>query len=286
MSNSVWRFCAAALVLSATSASAHGIVGERFFPATISVDDPFAADELALPTVSSFKPGGGPRETDTEFEWSKSILPGFALSFEGGYVDSPAGKGWDNLEITPVVQLIKAPESEFILSVGMGFEFGGTGSSKVADPFTTYTPEVLFGKGFGDLPDGAALLRPFAVTGRVAYAMPGTSTEGDALEWGGAIEYSLSYLTNNVRDVGLGSFVSHLTPLVEFSLESPRDDKTTGTINPGILWSGQYTQVGVEAIIPVNASSGHDVGVVAQLHFYMDDIFPHSLGKPLFGGSR
>jgi len=285
MTNLFKRVCAC-LLLSSSAAYAHGVVGERFFPATISVDDPFAADELALPTVSSFKPNGGPSETDTEFEWSKSILPGFALSFEGGYADSVGASGWDNLEITPVVQLIKAPESEFILSAGMGFELGGTGSSKVADPFMTYTPEILFGKGFGDLSDSASLLRPLTVTGRVAYAMPGTSTEADTLEWGGALEYSLSYLTNNVRDVGLGDFVSHLTPLVEFSMESPRDDKTTGTINPGVLWSGQYTQVGVEAIIPVNASTGHNVGVIAQLHFYMDDIFPHSLGTPLFGGAQ
>ena len=30
------------------AASAHGIVGDRFFPATIATDDPFAADELAF----------------------------------------------------------------------------------------------------------------------------------------------------------------------------------------------------------------------------------------------
>ena len=40
------RFAALAAVLAApSSASAHGFVGDRFFPATILTDDPFVADE-------------------------------------------------------------------------------------------------------------------------------------------------------------------------------------------------------------------------------------------------
>jgi hypothetical protein len=34
---------------------AHGFAGSRFFPATITIDDPFVADELSLPTVSNQK---------------------------------------------------------------------------------------------------------------------------------------------------------------------------------------------------------------------------------------
>jgi hypothetical protein len=43
------------------SASAHGFAGDRFFPATITTDDPFAASELSLPTVSAIRqPGVSP----------------------------------------------------------------------------------------------------------------------------------------------------------------------------------------------------------------------------------
>jgi hypothetical protein len=72
---------------------------------------------------------------------------------------------------------------------------------------------------------------------------------------------------------------------VEFSLTSPLDrdgGTTTGTLNPGLIWSGQYIQLGVEAIVPVNRATGSNMGVLAQLHFYIDDIFPHSLGTPIF----
>jgi hypothetical protein len=49
-------------------------------------------------------------------------------------------------------------------------------------------------------------------------------------------------------------------PLVEFAMQTPLNgpnaDRTTGTINPGVIWVSRYFQVGVEAIIPINASSG------------------------------
>ena len=59
-----------------------------------------------------------------------------------------------------------------------------------------------------------------------------------------------------------------------------------GTVNPGVIWAGHHCQFGVEAIVPVNQRTGNNVGVIAQMHFYLDDIFPHSFGRPLFGGAK
>jgi hypothetical protein len=39
----------------------------------------------------------------------------------------------------------------------------------------------------------------------------------------------------------------------------------------------------LEAIIPVNRAGGDGVGVIAALHFHLDEVLPDSLGKPLFG---
>ena len=38
-------------------------------------------------------------------------------------------------------------------------------------------------------------------------------------------------------------------------------------------------------MIPVNRQSGTSVGVIAQIHFFLDDIFPNSIGRPLFGNA-
>ena len=282
----------AALIFAACIAApgqAHGVIGQRFFPATITTDDPFAADELALPTVSWFD-----HETSVDFDYSKTILPGFAIEVGMGHVNvhepgEPRVRGFDNLEISPSVEVYRSPAHEFILTTGLEWEVGGTGSRSVAERSSTYTPTVKFGKGFGDLPDSLKYLRPLAVTGTVGYSIPGGGDEPKSIEWGGAIQYSLLYLQDNVRDEGLGRFVSHLTPLVEFAFSSPTRSgagRTTGTINPGVIWSGQRVQLAAEAMIPVNRASGHGTGFIAQLHFYIDDLFPHSLGRPIFGGRQ
>jgi hypothetical protein len=39
----------------------------------------------------------------------------------------------------------------------------------------------------------------------------------------------------------------------------------------------------VEAIVPINARSGRDIGVRAQAHLYLSEIFPDTIGKPIFG---
>lgn len=270
-------------------AEAHGVIGQRFFPATISSDDPFAADEMALPTITSFN-----HETDYDFDYSKSIFPGFAIGVGIGYIDAhpiddPAATGFSNLHLSPTLELFRSPEHEFLFSAGLDWEIGGSGSNAVADRSSTYTPTIKFGKGFGDLPDGMAYLRPLALTGTVGYAIPATSMNSKSVEWAGALEYSLLYLQNNVRDQGFSKFISHLTPVVEFSFSSPVNiggGGTTGTVNPGIIWLGQSEQIAVEAIIPVNHASGDSVGVIAQLHFYLDDLFPKTLGTPIFGGKR
>jgi len=283
-----------ALAVLPGEAIAHGVVGPRFFPATITTDDPFAADELALPTISIFRhfdDGTPVLETGYDMEYSKSIFRGFAISFEAGYVHAdpkgePSSSGFENVELTPTLEIARSDEHEFVASAAFSWQIGGTGSHSIgAESASSYTPKVLFGKGLGDLPDSLALLRPFALTGIAGYGIPGHGDDPHVIEWGGAIEYSFAYLQTNVRDVGFGPVLSHLTPVVEFSLESPVDHNgggTTGTINPGVIWSGQYIQLGAEAMIPVNRATGRNVGIIAQLHFYIDDIFPHTLGTPIF----
>lgn len=115
-------FCAplgALLACSGTPAFAHGVIGQRFFPATISSDDPFAADEMALPTITSFD-----HETDIDFDYSKSILPGFAIGVGIGHVDAkspgePRARGFGNLDISTSLELYRNTKDEFIFTTGL-----------------------------------------------------------------------------------------------------------------------------------------------------------------------
>jgi hypothetical protein len=303
-----------------TEGIAHEIVGNRFFPATLGIDDPGVNDELSLPTVDSFMTGDVPavRQRDVSGEFSKRLTEDFAVSFGSTYsflsstaFITPGANGFQNLETTFKYRVFKDPAHEFVMSVGLSVEWAGTGAENVgADPFNTYTPTVYFGKGWGDLPDTFSWLRPVAITGQASYAIPGrnsTATFGidpdtgaattdtefhpRVLEWGGTIQYSMPYLKSAVIDLGLPDFINHLIPLVEANLQTPVANTltsgtiTTGTINPGVIWVGNTFQVGVEALIPINRQSGTNVGAIAQLHFFLDDIDPHGIGKPIFGNA-
>ena len=300
---------AALLAGHAGQVSAHGFAGKRFFPATLATDDPFVADELSLPTVSKRKTaasGDQPAtmETSTSVDFSKRITSNLGIGVGASYLHlQPDGgdtqKGFDNLAASVKYRFYQSDEHETILSAGADFDIGGTGAKSVgAESFSTITPTVFFGKGFGDLSEGVNYLRPFAVTGTVGVAMPtrsSTTTLDDAgnaaieqhpdvLNIGFAVEYSLPYLQSFVKDVGLDAPFSRMIPIVEFSLQKPIDrggGPTTGTINPGIIWAGRYTQFGLEAIIPANSATGGKTGVLFQIHLFLDDIFPRMIGRPL-----
>ena len=73
---------AAALLGVASDALAHGFAGSRFFPATLSTDDPFVADELSLPTVTKHPNSGDTpalHETDIGVDVAKPILPNWGV---------------------------------------------------------------------------------------------------------------------------------------------------------------------------------------------------------------
>jgi len=308
---------AVATLAAALPAWAHGLVGERFFPATLTIDDPFVADELSLPTVSFMRfpsSGGSPafRQTDISSEFSKRLSPDLGFSLGGDFTildpDRGATKtGFDNMEVSLKYVFFKSPAHETLISAGVNWEVGGTGNKRVgADSFDTVAPQLFFGKGFGDLPDSVELLKPFAVTGAFGYNIPTrrfnktytTSDEGNvevdkelnpqSFSWGFSLQYNLQYLQSFVRDVGLPAPFNRMIPIVEASMQTitqgPQAGQTTGTVNPGVIWFGRYMQIGVEMQIPVNRASGRGVGVIAQLHFYLDDIAPNIFTWTPFNG--
>lgn len=288
----------AAVLAGASSAAAHAVVGNRFFPATLATDDPGVADELSLPTIALFRTGDDPaaRQLDVSGEWSKRFTDRFGISFGETWTrlktpGASADAGFQNLETTLKYQVLKDAEHEAIAAVGLSYEWAGTGADRVgAEHHSTITPTVFFGKGAGDLPDSLAWARPFALTGLVGYAVPSRAHDGEernprVVEWGLALEYSLPYLAAHVKDYGLPRWANGLTPVVEASFESPVGrgaGRTTGTINPGVIWSGTRVSLGAEATVPINRDSGRGVGVLFQVHFFIDDLFPRSLGRPIW----
>jgi len=287
------------------SAWAHGFVGERFFPTTLAIEDPFAQDELTFNLNHIKEPAEGNEpaalSTELEAEFAKRITPTFALSLGSAYVHrdpdgEPVKDGFGNLEIAGKWQFFTSATHETVLSVGFGADVGDTGDTDAeANDFTTLSPSFFFGKGFGDLPDTVRYLRPLAVTGLLTGNFPtrvktvngnDVIRHATTLDWGVAILYDLHYLQTRVQDIGLSTPFNHIVPVIELAFNSclnrDCDGKTTGNINPGFVWFGKHLQLGLEAQLPVNDRTGNNIGLRFQVHFFTDDLLPNSLGKPLF----
>ncbi len=285
---------AAAFSTIASVAWAHVVCGDRTFPATLTMDDPGVGDELSLPTIQYNRipnDAGGGHTTTYGYEWDKTITENFGFAINGDYFTQSSGgtqlQGWDNITLTLKYEFLCSGSNEAAASFGLVREFAKTGSSHLVsagaiNSVSSTAPTFYFGKGLGDVLPG--YLRPLAVTGELSYAFS-DSPNASPNEWdyAASLQYSIPYLQQHVKDLGLPEAIGHLIPLVEFSFSAPRGQATTGTIAPGILYEADTWQLGLEATIPANRATWQQngIGFVAQFHLFFDDIFPDSLGKPL-----
>lgn len=172
------------LVSAHQQARAHGFAGQRFFPATLTTDDPFVADEVSLPTLSTIHTpdNGGTREFDVSFDLAKRITPYLDIEIGQDIInlfprDGFNKSGLSNLRLGSKFQYYTNAERELILSLGVSVSVGGTGSRRVGrDAFTTWSPGFFYGKGFGDLPASLPWLRPFALTGNFSVNIPSSAS--------------------------------------------------------------------------------------------------------------
>jgi hypothetical protein len=293
-------FCAALIagsLAAATSAQSHAVCGERVFPATLGIDDPGVNDEVSIPTVTYLPANSdGVREFDLgALSWSKTLFPNVGIVISDGATWlHPGGSGWAPLSTELQWGNFCWAEHELMATVGFEVDWANTGTGSQTQPFNTYRPVIDVGKGFGDLPDSLRSLQPLALTLQLSGTFPSqSSTDGvqnpTTLNGGFTIQYSLPYFNSRVAAIDI-DFFKHLIPITEFTFSKPVSNfpsgtnQTTGTIQPGVVYLADTFQVGVEAIIPLNSTSGHGVGVVASVDFYLDDLLPNSLGKPVFGG--
>jgi hypothetical protein len=156
------RACALALLfvpVTFTASFAHCFVGARFFPATLAIDDPCVADELSVPTVDWFRTGDSPpaSEWDVSAELSKRITEDFGISIGDTWsqIHQPGGftaAGFSDLETTFQYQLLKDPNHELAMLLGVIVDWGGTGAVHCS-PLPTISGKVS--AIFPTAPDGS-----------------------------------------------------------------------------------------------------------------------------------
>jgi hypothetical protein len=300
---------AAGTLAFANQANAHGFAGDHMFISTLLIDDPNVADEASLPTFQFLPQDAGGGQTaytyNLGFEFDKRITENFGFAINDGYtwLTRPGDKtanGWNNIVVTLKYKPYVNAEHEFIVSVGVQQEFARTGANgsngaTLGNDDTGVTgPTIYFGKGFGDLPIGP--LRPLMLTGELTYGIAdkglkidqnGNYNNGNANQWSGglSLQYSIRYLSAQVKDYGLPDFVNKLTPVVELAWSSPASQpnqlQTQYLWGFGVNYTATTYAVGIEALVPGNRATGTHAGVIAQFHLYFDDLFSKSLGTPI-----
>jgi hypothetical protein len=282
------------VAIGGVAAHAHAVCGNRIFPSTQAIDDPGVTDELTLPSLTWLpKNSEGVQEFDAGAEWAKTIFPNFAISVGSSATWlHPGGYGWDALDTEAKYQFMCIPRLELMGSVGFDIEWGGSATgSQIGQP-NMYSPVLDVGLGFGALPQSMNLMRPFAITAEISTTTPGQAAWGGEMfpttcNWGFSLQYGLPYYNANIGEIGNEVF-KHLIPIVQFAFSTPTANAasgtwgTTGAIQPGVVYMADKWQIAVEAVIPVNGASGHGAGVVASLDLFLDDIFPNTIGKPIF----
>lgn len=177
---------AAVMLAMPRCAHAHGIAGNRFFPGTLTFDDPAVADEAILPAFSNFKhPAEGGNVVDNRLAWSfvRLLTPTIGLGVDSGWVHRNWGatprSGFDVTNLTVKGEVYRDNLHEALIAASLTWGIGHSGAQGVgANAADSIQPGIFFGKGFGDLPDSFSWLRPFGITGAISaqHSLGATST--------------------------------------------------------------------------------------------------------------
>ncbi|ENZ78500.1 MULTISPECIES: hypothetical protein [Ralstonia] len=305
--------CAAALALAACGVSgpsrAHGIAGNRFFPGTLNFDDPAVADELSITAGAVKRPDDSGNVTDraATISFARLLTPEVSIGFDTGFIRRDWGSmrqpGATGSDVVLKSRLYEDDLNETLVAGSLIYGLPHTGAKRLgANTSATIAPSLYIGQGFGALPDAWSWLRPFAITAGVSVAVPTGKTSGNlsydpttrqfnsvstanvtAVHWGFALEYSTLYLTDRFvpgvlpKEEPLHQWI----PLVEFAFDSPRGQRTRGTVNPGIAYVKDTWQVAAELVLPATHGSTRGVGATIQVLFFLDDFLPLLFGKPI-----
>jgi hypothetical protein len=289
----------ACFALSPVSADAFVAAGDRIFPGTLILPQIAPTDEAYIQGATPFGGGTMPvpsnvtRRTDAIWFFGKTLTEDLGIRFRDAYTKlDQVGKssfyGWQTLTASAQYEALLDPPHEFLFSLGVDRQFGGTGAGRVQrrgfSGIGATTPGFFFGKGLGDLDIG--YLRPLAIEGTFGYLIADKSPRPDIVTSGFAIEYSIPYLESKVRAFDLPDLIRGLTPITELFLTTPAGQAhgtpNTALIAPGVVYMGQGWQFGIEAMIPMTRATGRGLGVTAQFHVWLDHFFPDSIGRPVF----
>ncbi len=299
----------AVLVLRASAASAHGVVGDYVFLEPLVAEDPTPANELDI-LAPSWVRSSDANDYSIGFSGEKVLwiddnyMPTFSLAAGTAWhhvspfnisvprsrvlgtlapLHTPSHEGVDNPEVAAKWAFFYSLPHEFLTSVALVADLPVGNSAIRNQSHTSLGPELLMEKGLGDLPNMPVLkyLRPLGLQGNVGYLPAlGGQTSHDLFA-NAVIEYSLPYLSNNVQDIGLKWPLRNLYPFVEINYDQLVKGPSGQTFpsilaTPGIAYVSYHFELSLGTQFALNdaARPGTHAAVLGLLDIFYDSFFP------------
>ncbi len=278
--------------LTASLAHAHGVVGQRSFIEPFIAEDVNPKNEFVIgrPEWDHSRDG---RTLSLGFGLEKKLSDRFSITLDSEWDDitpkphaESHASGFNNLNITLKYAFFIDPVHEAIASIALE-SAAPTGTEKVgAEKDPSFKPFLLYGKGANELPDCLKYLRPFAVQGDAGFEISTDRSRTTTLAHNVAVEYSIPYLQQAVRDFGLPWPLNDFIGDTEFDFEHGVNGEEHGRskvfVTPGFVYMDRYVELGVAGRFPLNQAAHDELdwGIVFIVDLFIDDIFPWTKWQP------
>ena len=271
--------CAASILLCATPARAdstqRSFVGnfigndatvENYLSVSGSYDRAQNAESLYLEKTISTKS-------------SFSLFVGYQRLEQEG--EQTSASGFSNLGLGYKRVLITLPRHEFMFTINPTLEVPIGSTSVGSESHPRAGGDLLFQKGFGDLPESLSMLRPAGIEGDAGWESKVTGARDDLLSADFEVEYSLGYLDANIAPGSVQYALRDLTPHLDFDyaqyLSAHRNSSQPDfELTPGIAWLNSTFEINLGVQVALNrASSGSGaVAFVWLLGVSYDQLVP------------
>jgi hypothetical protein len=281
------------LLIVPTPVFAHGVVGDYSFLEPLITQDPTPANELDILAPSWVRSSDANTYNigfsiekilylDENYVSRFSIGGGSSWSHVSPFADR-SSEGFGNLTLFAKYASYYSLKHEFMLTIGAQLQLPAGNTDIEAQSHTSLGPLFLWEKGMGDLPNLPVLkyLRPLGLQSDFGYvpALGGHTSHhmfADAV-----VEYSLPYLSNNVKDIGLTAPFRNLFLFNEINYDQLITGPSGATFptllaTPGIAYASYHFELALGTQFALNTASrsGTHAAVVGLLDIFYDSIIP------------
>jgi hypothetical protein len=283
------------LIMSHVSvASAHGVVGDYVFLEPLITQDPTPANELDILAPSWVRSSDANTYSiafsmekilylDDEYVPRFSIGGGSNWSHVSPFVDR-GKQGFDDLTLFGKYAFYYSLKHEFMLTIAAQLQLPTGDTDIEAQSHTSLGPVFLWEKGMGDLPNQPVLkyFRPFGIQSDFGYVPALGGHTSHRMFADAVIEYSLAYLSNSVRDIGLKWPLRNLFLFNEINYDqliTGPSGQTFPTLlaTPGIAYISYHFELALGTQFALNSASvrGTHAAVLGLLDIFYESIIPH-----------